>query len=141
MRPIIWQKSPKIPRMTALKKLWMGLLAGALLPALSARGDEPARAVDYLQDVKPILVKHCTACHGSEKQKSGLRLDSASLARRGGDSGPAVEPGKSGESLLVQAITGADGVAAMPPEGKDRLSGDEIALLKSWIDRGAKAPS
>jgi cytochrome c5 len=126
--------------MTALKKLRIALLAGALLPALTARGDEPARAVDYRLDIKPILVKHCTACHGMEKQKSGLRLDSASFAMRGGDSGPAVEPGKSAESLLIQAITGAEGVAAMPPEGKERLSADEVALLKAWIDQGAKAP-
>src|SRR5258707_1230328 len=118
MRPIIWQKSPKIPRMTALKKLWMGLLAGALLPALSARGDEPARAVDYLQDVKPILVKHCTACHGSEKQKSGLRLDSASLARRGGDSGPAVEPGKRGGRFLCQGLTRPGVVPPVASRGK-----------------------
>jgi hypothetical protein len=109
-------------------------------PGLTARGNEPAKPVDYLRDIKPLLARHCTACHGAEKQKSGLRLDSAALAKRGGDSGPAVEPGKSSESLLIQAITGAEGVAAMPPEGKERLSGDEISLLKTWIDQGAKAP-
>ncbi len=127
--------------MTAQKDLWIALLTGALLPALTARGDEPVRAVDYLHDVKPILAKHCTACHGSEKQKSGLRLDSASFAKRGGDSGPAVEPGKSAESLLIQAITGAEGVAAMPPKGNERLSAEEVALLKAWIDQGSRAPT
>src|SRR5260370_6509632 len=106
MRPLGGRCLPVTVRMTALKNMWIGLLTGMALSALTARGDEPARAIDYQRDIKPILVKHCTACHGSEKQKSGLRLDSASLARRGGDSGPAVEADKSRESPLVQAITG-----------------------------------
>src|SRR5262245_39583603 len=93
------------------------LLLALALPPISARGDD-ARTVDYVQDVKPIFAKNCTACHGAEKQKSGLRLDSVGLAKRGGDSGPAIEPGKSAESLLVLAITGGEGVAAMPPKGE-----------------------
>ncbi len=111
-------------------------------PALTGavRGDEPARIVDYAADVKPVLVKHCISCHGAEKQKSGLRLDSLEFARQGGDSGPAVEPGKSAESLLFQAVSGAEGIAAMPPKGQPRLTDDEIAILKAWIDQGAKAP-
>ena len=96
--------------------------------------------VDYAADIKPLLAKHCTSCHGAEKQKSGLRLDSAAAATKGGDNGPAIEPGKSAESLLIQAVTGAEGVAAMPPKGQPRMSPDEITLLKSWIDQGAKAP-
>src|SRR5262249_23050818 len=115
------------------------IVSAIVLPSLSARGDD-ARTIDYVQDVKPIFVKHCTACHGAEKQKSGLRLDSVGLARRGGDSGPAIEPGKSAESLLIQAITGTEGVAAMPPKGESPLTMDEIAILKSWIDQGAKGP-
>src|SRR6516164_9067768 len=108
-------------RMTFACRFWAVFLAAVAFPGLTARGNEPAKPVDYLRDIKPLLARHCTACHGAEKQKSGLRLDSAALAKRGGDSGPAVEPGKSSESLLIQAITGAEGVAAMPPEGKERL--------------------
>jgi mono/diheme cytochrome c family protein len=106
----------------------------------AVRGDEPVRVVDYAADIKPILVKHCISCHGAEKQKSGLRLDSLEFARHGGDSGPAIEPGKSDESLLIQAVTGAEGIAAMPPKGQSRLTDNEIAFLKAWIDQGAKAP-
>jgi len=102
-------------------------------------GDE-TRTVDYRQDVKPIFVKHCTGCHGPEKQKSGLRLDSVALAKRGGDSGPAFVPGKSADSLLLQAVTGAEGIAAMPPKGETPLSADQIAILKLWIEQGAQAP-
>ena len=109
----------------------------AVLPALA---DEPATSADYVQDVAPIFARHCTSCHGAEKQKSGLRLDLAAAIRKGGDSGPAIEPGKSGESLLIQAITRAEGVAAMPPKGEPTLTNDEIALLKAWIDQGARAP-
>jgi mono/diheme cytochrome c family protein len=125
--------------MIALRISSIFLLLGIALPSLSARGDD-ARTVDYVQDIKPIFAKRCTACHGAEKQKSGLRLDSVGLAKRGGDSGPAIEPGKSAESLLVLAITGAEGVAAMPPKGEAPLTSDEIALLKLWIDQGAKGP-
>src|SRR5438445_11198765 len=68
-----------------------------------------ADPVDYLRDVKPILSQYCYSCHGSQKQKSGLRLDTAAAARKGGDAGRAIVPGKSEERLLLQAVTGSDG--------------------------------
>src|SRR5262245_14444280 len=125
--------------MTGLRLLSMVLLAALGLPPFAAGGDDPQN-VDYVRDIKPILKKHCVGCHGSEKQKSGLRLDTVAFARRGGDSGAAIEPGKSADSLLIQAITGAEGVTAMPPKDEAPLSKDQIALLKLWIDRGAGAP-
>jgi len=123
--------------------IWPAVLLGlsALAGSQPARGDDAPREVDFAGDIQPILVRRCTSCHGAEKQKSGLRLDTAAAARRGGDSGPALEPGKSAESLLIQAITGAEGVAAMPPKGEAPLTKEEIALLKTWIDQGAKAPA
>jgi mono/diheme cytochrome c family protein len=124
-----------------------GLVCGALLlltqyvaAAEETAKSEKTQSVDYVRDVKPILTKYCTACHGVEKQKSGLRLDTAAAALRGGDSGPAVEKGKSGESLLIQALTGVEGVAEMPPKGQPQLDAAQIALLKAWIDQGAAAP-
>ncbi|MBS0265144.1 MAG: DUF1549 domain-containing protein [Planctomycetes bacterium] len=129
-------------------KVMRGLTDWILICALAccgfgtrvSRADEPDRKVDYTADVKPILVRHCVNCHGADKQKSGLRLDSPELARKGGDSGPAIEVGKSAESLLMQAIRGAEGVSAMPPKGQPRLTDDEIAILQAWIDQGAQAP-
>jgi hypothetical protein len=101
-----------------------------------------AEKTDYLRDVKPILSRRCYACHGALKQKSGLRLDTASAIRRGGESGPAVEPGKSGESLLIDAVTGSNGVTRMPPkEEAEPLKAEEIAALKDWIDHGAEGPA
>jgi mono/diheme cytochrome c family protein len=99
-----------------------------------------AESVDYLRDVKPIFSRHCTSCHGPQKQRSGLRLDSAAAIRKGGKSGPAVVAGQSGQSRLVLAVTGAEDVTAMPPKGP-RLSAREVGLLRAWIDAGAVAPS
>jgi len=105
---------------------------------------QPARAappVDYGREVKPILTARCTSCHGAIRQKARLRLDTAEFVRRGGEGGPAVEPGKSGESLLIDRVTGADGWDRMPPESEGvPLSAGEVAVLRSWIDQGAKAP-
>ena len=57
-------------------------------------------------DVKPVLRNRCFSCHGAVRQKAGLRLDAASLIRKGGKHGPALVPGKSAESLLVRAVLG-----------------------------------
>src|SRR5437660_9810910 len=101
-----------------------------LLPKATAAGP-----VDYLKDIKPILAKNCYACHGAQKQKSGFRLDTAASALKGGDSGPAIVPGNSGKSRLIQAVTGVEGVTRMPPR-EPRLTAQEIARLKAWIDAG-----
>jgi mono/diheme cytochrome c family protein len=107
------------------------ILAGGSLRA--------AEQVDYLRDIKPILAQNCYACHGPDKHRSGLRLDTAAAVLHGGNSGPAVIAGQSGESLLVKAVTGAKDVKAMPPK-EPRLTAQQIALLRTWIDQGAKAP-
>lgn len=107
-----------------------------LILKLSLPAAEP---VDYLRDIKPLLAKHCGECHGAEKQRAGLRLDSAAALRAGGNSGPVVVAGKSGESLLIRAVTGAGEVKVMPPK-EPRLSPQQIDLLRAWIDAGATAP-
>lgn len=98
------------------------------------------KLVDYSSEIKPILTKHCFACHGPEAQKSGLRLDTAASLKQGGDTGEAIVPGKPDESLLFQAITGVSGVSRMPPK-EPRLTQAEVDLLKAWILQGAKAPA
>ena len=111
------------------------LLSGAMAVAQEAAPDDV-----YSTRIKPLLAKQCGECHGSQKQQSGLRIDSAKGMLDGGDSGTAVVPGDSSKSLLVQAISGAEGVSKMPPEGP-ALSADEIALIRKWIDDGAKSPA
>jgi mono/diheme cytochrome c family protein len=108
----------------------------AFLLAPAARG-EP---VDYARDVKPIFAAHCASCHGPTKQKADLRLDLYPRIKQGGNSGPAVVPNKSADSLLIQAITGSKpNVTKMPPKGA--VPPEYIAVLKRWIDEGAKGPA
>ena len=113
-------------------------------PAVTASGPKastPTPAVDYLRDVKPLLAKRCVACHGALQQKNGLRLDTAASMRRGGESGPAIVPGKPAESLLIQVVTGEAGFR-MPPAGDGTpLTAAELDLLRRWIDGGAAAPA
>src|SRR5690606_27302037 len=69
-----------------------------------------AEEIDFARDVRPILEQHCYRCHGPDDVNGDLRLDAVSSMLSGGASGPALVPGKSGASLLVKAITGADDV-------------------------------
>lgn len=96
--------------------------------------------VDYLQKVKPILRERCFACHGALKQESGLRLDTAASAIRGGDSGAAVEPFDAEASRVIERVTASGEGDRMPPEGEP-LTDEQVALLKHWIASGAKGPA
>ncbi len=108
----------------------------ALLP-ITAAGDE----VDYVKQVKPILTARCYACHSALRKKSGLRVDTAVDLIAGGDAGPAVVPGKSADSYLINMLTGESG-SRMPPEDEGAaLTAEQIAVIKQWIDEGAHAPA
>ena len=89
--------------------------------------------------MRPLLAKRCYECHGAQAKelKGGLRLDSRELALKGGETGPAVVPGKPKASLLVDAINYGD-IVQMPP--KSKLPKDEIAILTKWIEKGAPWP-
>jgi hypothetical protein len=113
------------------------LVACAIVSGTSSRADEPA--VDYLRDVKPLLAKHCVGCHGAEKPRAGLRLDTAAAARKGGSSGPAVVPGQPEESELLLAVRG-EGVGERMPLKRTPLTDREVATLRAWIEAGAAAP-
>ena len=113
------------------------VLGGWLAVIGASRGQEP----DYARDIKPLLAAHCAKCHGPDKQENGLRLDAASMAIRGGDSGSAVVPGKPAESLLVKAIQGSDELSKMPPEDEPQLTAEQIDLLLKWVAGGAKHPA
>ena len=85
--------------------------------------------------VRPVLVERCYECHGEKKQKGGLRLDSAASVLKGGDSGPALVPGKPEESRLIKGISWSDPDFQMPP--KNKLSEAEIGSLTEWVKMGA----
>ena len=86
--------------------------------------------------VRPLLTEHCLPCHGGEKTKGGLALDSRDGWLEGGDSGPALVPGKPDESLLLKAVRHEE--LEMPPD--KQLTSQEIADLETWIRSGAPDP-
>src|SRR5688572_8182245 len=106
----------------------LALLAALVLPGFAGADDF------FEKSVRPILVEHCYRCHGPDKQKGGLRVDSREALLSGGDSGAALAPGKPDESLLVKAVRYKDGLE-MPPS--KRLSDDQIAVLAKWVKDGA----
>ena len=114
------------------------LVAGSSVVWAQSAPPPAGITVDYDQHVKPILAGKCFSCHGPKQQQSGLRLDRRQLALRGGDYGPVIIPGKSGESKLIHRIAGSEAGLQMPPTGA--LEEGEIAVLRAWIDQGADMP-
>ncbi len=109
-------------------------------PAIASEGEASAsRPVDYAKDVRPIFEQRCYACHGPKKQESDLRLDARAPALRGGFNGPVIVNGDSSKSELISRIVTDDLDERMPPQG-ERLSAEQVALLRTWIDQGAAWP-
>jgi hypothetical protein len=111
-------------------------------PAAMELGSMPTLAeIEHFEKrIRPLLHRRCFSCHSEEATivQGSLRVDSRSLLLSGGDSGPAVVPGKPEESLLVEAIRYGGGGYDMPPEGK--LPEAEIELLTQWVRQGAPFP-
>lgn len=90
--------------------------------------------------ILPIFVMKCNKCHGEEKQKGELRLDTYEFTMKGGEENgdKNIVPGKPDESVTVQLISSAeDEDGHMPPEGKEQLTKEEAALIRWWIQQGA----
>ncbi|MDQ3624964.1 MAG: PSD1 and planctomycete cytochrome C domain-containing protein, partial [Verrucomicrobiota bacterium] len=96
--------------------------------------------MDYAKEIKPVLQARCYSCHGALKQKGGLRLDTVEAMRKGGEDGPAIEPGQAEKSGLLQRVRSPDEEERMPREGEP-LSAEQIARLTAWIEEGAPAPA
>jgi len=99
-----------------------------------------AKDLTYDKDIKPIFEKTCFKCHGPEKQKGKLRVDSLQAALKGSENGKVVEPGNSAKSVLVHNISRiGDEDDWMPPTDKgEPLSKAQVGLIRAWIDQGAK---
>ncbi len=93
--------------------------------------------VDFTKEIKPIFEKSCVNCHGHGRSKGNFRLDNHETFLKGGDSGSPIVSGKSDESLLIELVSGLDPDNIMPVKGT-KLTRDQIALLRAWIDQGAK---
>lgn len=98
-----------------------------------------AFAVDFDQEIRPLLQERCIECHGEKKQKGELRLDAKAFAFKGGHDGPAIVAGKIDKSPLYQRITNADEKERMPPKG-DPLTPSQIKTIQTWIESGAAWP-
>jgi Protein of unknown function (DUF1553)/Protein of unknown function (DUF1549)/Planctomycete cytochrome C len=126
-----------------LLPLGEGRGGGALVLAINPRSlpSPPAvsevDAIFFERSVRPLLAERCWECHAGEAPEASLRLDSWDAMVGGGDSGPAVVPGKPAESLLITAIHYSD-EPQMPPDGK--LRPQDIDILTEWIERGAPWP-
>lgn len=101
---------------------------------------ERANPVLYDKDIEPFLVNKCAVCHSDNIKEGKLDLGSYEGMMKGGKRGPSIVPGKSGDSLLVKLV-GRTEKKFMPPKGEEPLTPEELALLKLWIDQGAKAPA
>jgi len=89
----------------------------------------------FQQRVLPVISSNCLACHGAAKM-GGLQLDSREGLLKGGNSGPAIVPGKPDESLLIRAVSHTHERLKMPPRA-GKLSEEQISDLKTWVKAGA----
>src|SRR3954451_20732342 len=105
-----------------------------------AETDEQRAALQFFEkEVRPVLANHCYDCHGEKKKKGSLRMDDISFIKEGGDSGPALVPGKPDESLMIKAVHRVDPYFVMPP--KEALPAEEVAVLEKWVKLGAPWPA
>ncbi|HEY5315613.1 MAG TPA: DUF1549 domain-containing protein, partial [Pirellulales bacterium] len=133
-----------MPRTARWKSVLGGHLLGGLLVALSsaaawAEPPAPAAEVEFFErKIRPVLAEHCLQCHSEKQVKGGLRLDSREGWVTGGDSGPAVIPGKPADSPMLQALHYDPNFVQMPPKG--RLSAEVVANFERWVAHGAVDP-
>jgi len=113
-------------------------IANTTLAAEPPKLDKHAAEAFFETKVRPLLAEHCYKCHGPDRHKANLRLDSLHGLLTGGDSGPALVPGDAEHSLLLQAVRYGDDFVQMPPTRKlpDKL----IADLTQWVKLGAPWP-
>ena len=120
---------------TLLLMIIAGPTFGTATAHAAADGDPNAL---FENRIRPVLTAHCVKCHGADKQESGLRLDTKSLANKGGDRGPAILSGDPEHSLIVQAIR-KTGELKMPPD--ESLRPEEVAGVVDWIRHGLPWPA
>lgn len=114
---------------------------GAFFSTAQAADLSPAKKEFFETRVRPVLAQNCFKCHSkaNDMLKGGLTLDTAEGLSKGGDSGPAVVPGKPQNSLLVKAIQYHDEDLLMPP--KKKMDDAQIRDLTAWVIMGAPFPA
>jgi hypothetical protein len=94
---------------------------------------------DFHADVAPLLREYCAGCHNESDKEGDLSVETFAALMRGGESGPSIVPGKAAESFLVRTVTKEE-KPFMPPKKEPQPSAEEVAILKAWVDAGAKGP-
>src|SRR5438874_2341730 len=123
-----------------MKRQLLMVVAGAVVCGLKFAAFA-AEKVDFTSDVKPILESACLSCHGPEKPKGDLRLDTKAGAMKGGKKGVVIVPGKATDSPLYKSTTLAAGDEdLMPPKGNP-LAKAQTEVLRTWIEQGATWPA
>lgn len=113
------------------------MIALALIVAASATA---ADVPDFNTQVLPVFRKYCNGCHNTREAEGGLVLEDFARAMKGGDSGQAIVAGNSVESRMWKLLTAKDD-SRMPPKDQTAPKPQELAVIKAWIDAGAKAPA
>jgi hypothetical protein len=121
-----------------IMKRLVSAVSMVLAASITTRADTSPEQ-HFTDKVKPLLESRCISCHGPDKVKGGLRLDSRAAVLKGGEAGPALLPGKPGESLLLQAVMHSKKDLEMPP--KEKLTTNDVAVLRRWIQDGAPWPA
>jgi mono/diheme cytochrome c family protein len=119
-------------------KNWIVIVAVSALTAVNAAAAE--NQVDFARDVQPILQQQCVKCHGAEKQKGKLRLDSREAALKGGKAGPSLVPGDAAKSELVRRINLPKSDDDFMPSEGEPLPKAQLELIAAWINQGAVWP-
>ncbi len=125
----------------ALFSAGIGSLASAEEIPLQVAALNRNTPVNFNAEIEPFLSKNCFACHNQTKAKAGLILETPAAILEGGDTGPAVVPGKAEESLLFTSAIHLEDPPMPPAKNKSKavdLDPNQLALLKLWIDQGAK---
>ena len=134
-----------MPRTSTIRRVLVITLAPATVAILMAPALLFADAANdqvFLAKVWPIIDKNCTGCHGADKQKGKLRLDSRDGWIMGGEDGPIVVEGAPEKSDVILAIKymAKDDDHNMPPKKKTRLTADQVDMLSQWIKAGLPWP-
>jgi WD40 repeat protein len=111
--------------------------ADAPLPVVTLNRKDP---VVFEKEIQPIFQAKCVVCHSANELKGKFDLGTFAGLMKGGKSGVAIVPGKSSESLIVKLL-GRTQKPAMPPKDEEPITPNELALVKLWIDQGAKPPA
>src|SRR6186713_581092 len=85
-----------------------------------------AHQVDFARELQPLFAERCYECHGEKKQESAFRADGRADILKGGDHGPAIVPGKSAESILIQVLADIHEDLAAMPKKKEKFTAEQI---------------